>query len=157
MHNHPDQRMRWYGDRLVTLTEVYPRGGPVAVSAQLGDSPEDVAWAARYFGIEDTKKHPANVYGLTEKEQRVLRACAAGCPAKDAAKALGLSVNTVNQHISVIYRKMGVHTMVAATLKAERAGLLGGVVPVTVQRWVTAQHTPAPQAKTQTPEGSEQP
>lgn len=148
MHDHPDQRMRWYGGRLNTLIEVYPRGGPVAVSATLGDAPEDVAWAAKFFGIEDTSKTPLNVFGLTEREHRVLRACATGCAAKEAAKTLGLSVNTVNQHIGSIYRKMAVHTMVAATLKAERAGLLGGVTPVTVQRWVTAAQGQAPQAET---------
>jgi len=151
MHDaqHPDARMRWYGERLEVLTREFPIGGAEHVSALLGDASDDIRWAAAYFGIEHGKRPAHQVFSLTERELRTLRAFASGSTARQVAEQMQLSVHTVNDHIGTVFRKMGVSTMVAATLKAERAGLLDGVTPVTVQRWEKARQGQAPQAKTQ--------
>lgn len=77
-------------------------------------APEDVA---------DLK----NEFGLTPGELRALRALAALGSRKLIARALNRSVETVNDQISLAYKRMGVNCAAHAVLKAERAGLLRGV------------------------------
>jgi DNA-binding CsgD family transcriptional regulator len=47
-----------------------------------------------------------------------------GHEAKVVARALGMSVHTVNQHLKEIYRRLGVHKQTQAILKAIQLGLI---------------------------------
>jgi DNA-binding NarL/FixJ family response regulator len=52
---------------------------------------------------------------LTEAERRVVYLIADGCTDKSAAKALGISVNTVGTHTRSAYTKLGVQSRVQLT------------------------------------------
>ena len=51
---------------------------------------------------------------LTPREWDVLRAYAINLTTKDAARSLGISVQTVKNHLANIYFKLGVNTALAA-------------------------------------------
>ena len=63
--------------------------------------------------------------GLTAREIDVLRLLAAGKTNNEIAKALVLSVRTVERHISNIYGKIGAHSRVQATTYALSSGSQG--------------------------------
>jgi DNA-binding CsgD family transcriptional regulator len=48
-------------------------------------------------------------YGLSLREEEVLRLLAAGCSNQEIAKQLYISPNTVKTHVKNIYAKMGVN------------------------------------------------
>lgn len=81
-----------------------------AVGALLGE------WPAQAGGAER--------YGLTLREREVLRLLADGLPQKAIAKALFISVATVNWHLKGVYHKLRVSTAGAAVAKATREGLV---------------------------------
>ena len=64
---------------------------------------------------------------LSTQERVVLRLLASGFSAKEAAQKLDLSEHTVRSYAKSVRAKLGVHSMCAASVKAERAGLLAGV------------------------------
>jgi DNA-binding NarL/FixJ family response regulator len=55
---------------------------------------------------------------LTQREQEVLRALAAGHSTKEIAMQLGISVNTVRTHVQHLMPKLGVHTRLQAAAVA---------------------------------------
>ena len=61
---------------------------------------------------------------LTEQERRLLRLLADGHSYLSAADALGISVNTVRNHIRSLYEKLQVHTRSEAVGKALRGGVI---------------------------------
>jgi DNA-binding CsgD family transcriptional regulator len=61
--------------------------------------------------------------GLTAREVEVLRGLAAGRTNRELARALGISVRTVNRHIANIYLKIDGHNKADATAYALRHGL----------------------------------
>jgi DNA-binding CsgD family transcriptional regulator len=61
---------------------------------------------------------------LTAREADVLRLIARGYTYARAADKLGLSPHTVATHIKKIYRKLGVHSAVAAAMRAAKLGIL---------------------------------
>jgi HD-GYP domain-containing protein (c-di-GMP phosphodiesterase class II)/DNA-binding CsgD family transcriptional regulator len=64
------------------------------------------------------------VITLTTREQEVLTILARGLTNKEIARALGISPKTAGSHVENIYRKLGVGSRAAATLKAVRWHLL---------------------------------
>lgn len=52
---------------------------------------------------------------LTVRERQILERLAAGDSYKEIAVRLGISVQTVNDHIKNLYRKLDVHSRGAAT------------------------------------------
>lgn len=56
-------------------------------------------------------------FGLTEREEEILKALVRGGSYKEIAYSLGLSVYTVNNHIRRIYEKMHVHSRSEASAK----------------------------------------
>ena len=62
-------------------------------------------------------------FGLTPREQEVLRLVAAGCSNSGIAAELFISRRTASVHVSNILAKLGVHTRVEAAAIAYRAGL----------------------------------
>ncbi len=61
---------------------------------------------------------------LTERERDILRLAQRGLPNPQIAQALHLSPGTVRNHLSAIYRKLGVHSRYEALSIAEERGLL---------------------------------
>lgn len=61
---------------------------------------------------------------LTDRERAVLRLAQRGLPNPQIAEALHLSPGTVRNHLSAIYRKLGVHSRYEALALAEERDLL---------------------------------
>jgi len=61
---------------------------------------------------------------LSEREREVLRLVAAGCPNKEIARRLGVSLNTVKTHTKNIHGKLGVSSRTQAAARARERGLL---------------------------------
>jgi two-component system response regulator DesR len=61
---------------------------------------------------------------LTEREQDILRLAERGLPNPQIAQALHLSPGTVRNHLSAIYRKLGVHSRYEALAIAKERGLI---------------------------------
>jgi two-component system nitrate/nitrite response regulator NarL len=61
---------------------------------------------------------PAPTGTLTQREQEVLSALAAGHSTKEIAMQLGISVNTVRTHVQHLMPKLGVHSRLQAAAVA---------------------------------------
>jgi two-component system response regulator DesR len=61
---------------------------------------------------------------LTERERDILRLAGRGLPNPQIAQALHLSPGTVRNHLSAIYRKLGVHSRYEALAIAEEQSLI---------------------------------
>lgn len=61
---------------------------------------------------------------LTERERAVLVELAEGFDVKQVARRMGISVNTCRDHIRSVRHKFGVHSQLAAVVRAAHAGLL---------------------------------
>jgi DNA-binding CsgD family transcriptional regulator len=64
------------------------------------------------------------IAGLTAREMEVLRLIAGGRTAKEAARELGISPKTADNHIQNLYSKIGVTTRAGAALFALERGLV---------------------------------
>jgi DNA-binding NarL/FixJ family response regulator len=67
---------------------------------------------------------PQPDYGLTAREQEVLKLAAQGLLVKEIAERLGLSFYTVDNHLRSVYVKLQVHTRGGAVAKAVSERLL---------------------------------
>jgi DNA-binding CsgD family transcriptional regulator len=63
-------------------------------------------------------------YGLTAREQEILRLLAEGMLKKEIADALSISVNTVSTHLRRVYDQLHVNTNTGAVAKALREGII---------------------------------
>jgi DNA-binding CsgD family transcriptional regulator len=61
---------------------------------------------------------------LTQRQEQILMQVAAGCSNADIAGCLGISVNTVRFHLSVVFSRLGAKRRGEAALIAMRMGLL---------------------------------
>lgn len=61
---------------------------------------------------------------LSERELDVLRCLVQGMQYKQIARALGISIHTVRNHIRNVYAKLQVHSVAAAVSRALREGLV---------------------------------
>jgi DNA-binding NarL/FixJ family response regulator len=66
---------------------------------------------------------------LSSRQQQILNLMAGGATNQGIADALGLSVDTVKHHTTLIYRRLDVRNRAAAVHLAERLGLLTGPAP----------------------------
>lgn len=60
---------------------------------------------------------PDSVISLAPREQEVLKRLADGCPYKEIASAMGVSLGTVRTYIERIYEKLHVHSRTEAVVK----------------------------------------
>jgi DNA-binding NarL/FixJ family response regulator len=67
---------------------------------------------------------PTRDVGLTERELAVLVELAEGFDVKQIARHLGITVHTCRDHVRAVRHKFGVHTQLAAVVRAAQAGLL---------------------------------
>lgn len=63
-------------------------------------------------------------YDLTARELEVLELLAAGTPNTELAQRMGISRNTVRNHVQNLLTKLGVHSRLEAVALANREGLL---------------------------------
>jgi DNA-binding CsgD family transcriptional regulator len=61
---------------------------------------------------------------LTRREQEIIASIGRGHSAKQTARLLGISVRTVENLQSSLFRKLGVHSKAAALAAAQDLGLL---------------------------------
>jgi len=75
--------------------------------------------------IEETRRQtsPRN-HPLTERQAEVLRLLAAGCSTTQIAVKMGISVETVRNHVRPLLRKLGAHSRLEAVALARREGML---------------------------------
>lgn len=66
----------------------------------------------------------ASQLGLTEREHVVLVELAHGFDVKQIARQLGITVNTCRDYVRAVRHKLGVHTQLAAVVRAAHEGLL---------------------------------
>jgi PAS domain S-box-containing protein len=101
-------------------------GAPIEVSSVRVDGPDGVAQGV--FGlakVEDIRRQPpAHNHNMTARQAEVLRHLAAGCSTAQIAHEMGISVETVRNHIRHVLRALGVHSRLEAVALARRDGLL---------------------------------
>jgi PAS domain S-box-containing protein len=99
---------------------------PIEVSSVRIDGPHGVAQGV--FGlakVEDIRRQPpARNHNLTARQAEVLRHLAAGCSTAQIAHDMGISIETVRNHIRHLLRALGVHSRLEAVAVARRDGLL---------------------------------
>tara|TARA_Y100000766_G_scaffold114617_1_gene98394 strand:- start:6558 stop:7220 length:663 start_codon:yes stop_codon:yes gene_type:complete len=76
------------------------------------------------FANSDLLPSEKGDYGLTAREQEILRLLAEGLLKKEIADALSISVNTVSTHLRRVYDKLHVNTNTGAVAKALREGII---------------------------------
>ena len=76
------------------------------------------------FASSDLLPGAKGDYGLTAREQEILRLLAEGLLKKEIADALSISVNTVSTHLRRVYDKLHVNTNTGAVAKALREGII---------------------------------
>ncbi|GGB92197.1 DNA-binding response regulator [Marinobacterium zhoushanense] len=92
------------------------------LEGQLPLSPRMASRVINYFNTNGSRKKPLEAH-LTEREKEVLTLIAKGASRKAIARALDISINTTNDHIKSIYRKLKVTSRVEATRIAIDHGL----------------------------------
>lgn len=103
------------GERLLAyIAEAATGGAPM--------SPEVAAKVVELFRA--TARGTAPCAALTAQEVSFLKLMAAGHTYESAAEELGVSVNTVRNHVRSVYDKLHVHSKSEAVSKAIRAGLI---------------------------------
>ncbi|MFI6493125.1 LuxR C-terminal-related transcriptional regulator [Streptomyces sp. NPDC050564] len=70
--------------------------------------------------------HWENPAGLTERQAQVMRLLAEGLTNPEIAERLVVSVRTVDNHVSAVLDKLGVHTRRQAAARAVELGMWPG-------------------------------
>ena len=90
-----------------------------------GGSPMSPTVARKVVRLfRETAPDPAVGHALTPRERELLSQLAEGHSYESAAGRLGVTANTVRNHIRSIYEKLQVHSKAEAVSKAMRAGLI---------------------------------
>lgn len=124
---------RKYGIRDFLAMHVSDRPGRMIYVALAYDRPMDgVSEFERrrlHAALEMFMRHAGPLQSQTEsrdlspKEQEVMRLLAAGDSNKTIARALGVSLSTVNTLVTRCFDKLGAHTRTEAVIAAARSGL----------------------------------
>lgn len=93
----------------------------IADASAFGSSIMEKFTALRNGGC--TNGHALELDGLTEREREVLGLICQGQDDSQMSKTLGLSRNTVRNHIAALYRKIGVNRRGAAMIWARERGI----------------------------------
>lgn len=91
-------------------------------NGQVPLSPSVAAHVLRKF--RGQRRRPRPTYALTPRETETLEQLARGLSYREAARALGISHNTIADHVKVIYRKLSVNSRGGAVYKGLQAGLI---------------------------------
>lgn len=94
-------------------------------SAASGGQPQVSNEMHKVAGTMNTRKRPAGEdMPLTNRESQVLRHVALGLSNKEIGQSLGISVETVKEHVQNILRKISVNDRTQAAVWAVRQGLV---------------------------------
>lgn len=86
---------------------------------------EQLVQAARdVVRLADDEPHLVPASPLTEQEQRILRAFAEGLAPGQVARSLGISTQTLRNHLHHVNRKLGTHNRLEAVTHAQRRHLI---------------------------------
>ncbi len=117
-----------------TLADALPHGRLVVLPGSsptlfLTDARGDLDLVTDFLSTGLTRHAPVERAGppgsdITGRERDVLRLLAAGDSNAEIARQLGITVNTVERHVSNIYRKIGARGRADATAYALRRGLV---------------------------------
>jgi PAS domain S-box-containing protein len=133
----PEDRQRFREEYLNTLTRGEPRDLSVRFraldgrvhSTEVSSAPliED-GRIVGIFGVfhpepDDSYELPHQVQ-LTPRQQQVLAEIARGCSTAEIAKLLGISTETVRNHVREILLRLDVHSRLQAVVRAHELGLL---------------------------------
>lgn len=69
---------------------------------------------------------PGSTTRLTSREEQILKLICRGLSDPAIADALGLSPNTIRNHVASLYRKLGIHSRSAAVIWAYQEGIAEG-------------------------------
>jgi DNA-binding NarL/FixJ family response regulator len=86
-----------------------------------------IAGAVRLVGLGRTVfevQERTGAVGLSDRERAVLELMASGATNPEIGDQLHLSRHTVKEHLSAVYRKLGVRNRTEAVQRAQRLGLL---------------------------------
>lgn len=92
--------------------------------AHAGGAPISPEIASKVLGVFRQLRAPVTEHGLTPKEIELLALLADGHSYLNAAHTLGITINTVRNHVRSIYEKLHVHTKSEAVAKALKHGIL---------------------------------
>lgn len=85
-------------------------------------SPEIAGLVIRAFQNQSPKKVPIPLPSLSPRERQILELLATGMVPKEAAAELGISYETVRDHLKHIYQKLHVRSRTEAVLRFLQAG-----------------------------------
>ena len=114
----------------------------VELFAAIEATMQDTSWFSRTL-IEKLanirRPHGANrtaaeLSHLTARERDILAVMCQGLADKEIARRLGISLNTVRNHVATIYRKIDVHRRGAAIVWARERGFTGDGLPQSTNR-----------------------
>jgi DNA-binding CsgD family transcriptional regulator len=103
--------------------------GPGRPGATRGVPDADLARAIEERVMSALRRHPADAYGLSPREQEVLVILAEGRTDRDIAARLFISERTVHVHVRRILAKLGVSSRTEAAGVAIRQGLVPADLP----------------------------
>ena len=84
----------------------------------VGGSPISGSVARKIIGFfRDKPPEPGSVAALAPREREVLKLLAEGCPYKEIAATMDLSLGTVRTYIERVYEKLHVHSRTEAVVK----------------------------------------
>jgi DNA-binding NarL/FixJ family response regulator len=90
--------------------------------------PEDIARAVRMIGLglalTPLDDDGTSTVQLSQREREVLKLIAGGSTNEQIARGMSLSLHTVKQHASAVYRKLGVRNRAEAVQRGERLGYI---------------------------------
>ncbi len=89
-----------------------------------GGAPISPEIASKVLGVFRQLRAPVAEHDLTPKEVELLALLADGHSYLNAAHSLGITINTVRNHVRSIYDKLHVHTKSEAVAKALKHGIL---------------------------------
>jgi PAS domain S-box-containing protein len=133
----PEDRQRFREQYLNTLTRGVPRDLSVRFraldgrvhSAEVSSAPlVENGRVVGIFGVfhpelDDSYELPQQVH-LTPRQQQVLVEIARGCSTAEIARLLGISIETVRNHVREIMRRLDVHSRLQAVVRAHELGLV---------------------------------
>jgi DNA-binding NarL/FixJ family response regulator len=93
-------------------------------SAAAGGAPMSPEVARKVLAAFRQLRPVSDDHGLTPKERELLALLADGHSYLNAAHTLGITINTVRNHVRSIYDKLHVHTKSEAVAKALKHGIL---------------------------------
>lgn len=120
----------------MTKTGPVPHHGAIEISDSIGtpqSSPiknvfedkariGDIAKSHRfgYFARDNIVNANGDTISLSERELQILMTLNADTQSKAIAFNLGISINTLNQHLRSIYQKLGTHSRMGAVIIANK-------------------------------------